>query len=104
MDNSAKLFLSRDIQKSIKSLQKEYFDIVEDLKVSDLDNFESLREILKDDDLAKKFILFQENRAKLIRKKILDGIGTLTRDVAGFLDEYQIEHKDNVEIKGIVRN
>lgn len=102
-NNTAQFFLSRDIQNSIKTLQKSFFDIVDDLKASDLDNYESLRAILQDDELAKKFLLFQENRTKAIRKKILDSTGDMGRTIQGSLEDYKIEFGDDVEMKGIVK-
>lgn len=100
MENSAKMLLKRDILKSVKAVQSQYFNIIDTLRADDLDNLESLKEILKDDELAAKFQLFQENKLKSIRKRILDAGGNLSREMESLLDDYDIGWSNDTEIKG----
>jgi hypothetical protein len=103
MDKPAKVFLVKDIEESVRVLRTSIFDIIDSLKADDADNFDSLKSILKDEELAKKFILFQENKNKMIRKKILDGTGDVTRSILSYLEDYEIEFADHVELKGIIK-
>jgi hypothetical protein len=97
MEQSAKIFLSKDIEVLVKTLQKNIFDMVDDLKASDLDSYQHLKEILKDEDLAKRFMLFHENRTKIIRKKILDSTGDLNRAIYSLLEDYNVDFNQGTE-------
>lgn len=101
--DTAEFFLKKGINSTIKNLQKSTFDIVELIRVQDADNYEQLKLILNDDELAKKFMIFHENMAKLIRKKILDATGDATRNLEEELSEYLVEFKQDVEFKGIIK-
>lgn len=103
MENSAKIFLTRDVQDSLRKVQKSFFDIVDDLKATDLDNCEQLKAILKDDNLANAFLIFHENRSKAIRKKILDIMGEEGRELLAKLDDYNVSFDGETEIKGIIK-
>jgi len=104
MDNtSAKIFLSKDVQDSFKEIQKAFFGIIDDLRASDADHLEHLKTILQDDTLANTFQLFQENRNKSIRKKVLDTMGDEGRKLATKLDDYQINFAQDIEIKATIK-
>ncbi len=103
METSAKLFLVREVEKNTKSLQRSFFGLIDDLRASDLDNVNALKQILQDDELAERFRLIQENKYKLIRKIILDSTGDMQRQFMTEMENYDIIFKPNVEIKGIVK-
>lgn len=103
METSAKLFLTREIEKNTKSLQRAFFALIDDLRASDLDNVNALKDILQDDELAARFQLVQENKYKLIRKVILDSTGDTQRQILIELENYDVTFKPNIEIKGIVK-
>lgn len=103
MHNTAQMFLKRDVQSATRNVQKTMFEIFDILKAEDLDNSEQLKEILQDDVLAKKFLIFHENMNKAIRKKILDTTGDLLRQIEDDIDNYIIEFPQNTELKGIVK-
>lgn len=102
--SSAKMFLKRDIINSIKEVQKTTFDIVDIIRAIDIDNYEQLKVILNDEELAKKFLILHENMGKVIRKKILDSVGTATRNVEEQIERYDIQHIEGTEIKGIIKH
>lgn len=103
METSAKMFLTREIEKTTKLTQKSFFDLIDDLRAVDLDNVHALKEILQDDELAARFQLIQENKYKVIRKKILDSIGDMQRQLLSEVENYDIKFKSNIEIQGIVK-
>lgn len=100
---TAKAFLLSEVAKEIGLVRKVFFEIIEDIKASDSDNFADLVNILGDEDLAKKFVIFQENRNKAIRKKILDSVGDLGRNFSDILEGYKVEFDENIEFKGIIK-
>lgn len=101
--NTGDFFFKKDVESAIKIAQKNLFDTVDIIKIQDMDNCEQLKEILKDDELSKKFMIFHENMNKLIRKRVLDATGDLQRQIFVCLEDYKIELKEMVEIKGIVK-
>lgn len=103
MDSSAKLILSKEVEAYVKAIQKSLFNVLDDLKASDLDNVNALRDILKDDELAGRFELLQDNRHKLVRKKILDATGDLQRTMLNSLEKYDIKYIESVELKSYIK-
>lgn len=99
----AKFFLKKDIDQATKNLQREFFSILDSLVADDKDNLESLKEILQDDELAKKFQLIQDNKHKLIRKKILDATGEMNRTLHFTLEDCDVIFNKPIQIKGIVK-
>lgn len=104
METSASLFLKRDIQSATRKIQRTFFEIIDDIKASDQDNYSDLVDILKDDNLARKFVIFQENRTKVIRKKILDCTGDLQRELENSIQDCDVSYKEQVTIKGMMKN
>jgi hypothetical protein len=101
--DAAEFFLKKELNDTIKKLQKNSFDLVDLISAQDKDNYEQLKEILNDDELAKKFMIFHENMSKLIRKKILDASGEASRKLEEDLKKYSISFNQDVELKGIVK-
>ncbi len=99
----AKLFLNRDLRNSVKQVQKTMFTILDDLRAQDMDSYEQLRLILKDDELAKKFMIFHENATKNLRKKILDSNGDCQREIEAILEDYDVQFCQDTELKGYIK-
>lgn len=103
MQNTAQFFLKKDVQCATKNVQKAMFEIFDILKAEDLDNCEQLKDILQDEVLARKFLIFHENVSKVIRKKILDTTGDLQRQLEDNIDNYIIDFPADTEFKGIIK-
>lgn len=104
MSATAKYFFAKELQNSVRNIQKSMFEIIDDIRCDDLDNSEALKDLLQDEDLANKFLIFQEHRSKLIRKKILDNTNDLNRKVDSLLKEYAVDFEQETEIQGIMVN
>lgn len=103
MDTSANLFLTREIEKVTKAIQKSMFSMIDEIRAADSDNVIALKTILQDDELAARFQLFQENKNKLIRKKILDATCDLQRDLLSHLEDYDVNFRPNTQFTGIIK-
>lgn len=102
--DSGKFFLEKDIEYSIKGIQKAFFGIIDDLKSQDSDNLERLKSLIQNPIELEGFRLFQENRSKVIRKRILDISGDSYRELLDNLADYIIQTKPNVEFKGVSKD
>lgn len=103
MEQAVNASLKKQIQGSTRKIQRVFFEIVDDIRSSDQDNFNDLVLLLKDETLARKFQIFQENRAKNIRKKILDCTGDLTRELEDAINNYSFTEKETIHYEGRMR-
>lgn len=99
----AKLMLVNELRKQVQATRKDFFAIVDSLKTDDKDNFEQLCSILEDEDLARKFMIFQENRNQKIRKDILDSTNNIERNILKLLEDINITLKDGIEFQALLK-
>lgn len=103
-DALARAFLIKQVREFSKVFRKMSFDIVDGLKAQDKDNYEHLVVLLRDEALAKKFLLFQENNSKQIRKTILDTTNNVERLLLEYIENFEISFKEDTTLFGLFQS
>lgn len=99
----AQLLFKAELKRQIQNVRKEYFSIIDGLKTDDKDNFAQLCTLLNDEDLARKFMLFHENRSQKIRKDILDSTNNMERILVELLENIEMNLKQGVELQSLIK-
>lgn len=102
-EEMARAFWMNEVRASIRDIRTTFFQIIDSLRMDDLDNLEQLISILKDEDLARKFSLFNENRSKGVRKAILDTTNSCERQLTEYIENFDIAFKKDVELQGLFK-
>ncbi len=99
----ARLFFANQVKSSIKDVRNVFFQIIDSLRTDDLDNIDQLTALLQDKDLSLKFSLFGENKTKAIRKSILDTTNGMERNLLEYIENFDIDFKADVELRGLFK-
>ena len=103
-DALAREFFTKQVKEFARTFRKMAFDTIDSLRAQDRDNYEHLISLLRDEPLARKFLLFQENNSKQIRKTILDTTNNVERLLLEYSENFAISFKEETTLCGLFQN